>query len=94
LALVKTGIPEVDKALKALRAELMPDVSGTYLQATLAAGTPYRFAHSLGRSWAHWFVTRSTLGSPVFEANVSTTDRGKEIWLQCASAGDLEIFLY
>lgn len=90
----KSGIPEVDKALIEVWRAVDNTSGGVYLPATLAAGVPHRLAHGLNRPWKRWMLTRTTSTSPVFEVQVATTNRLKEIWLQSASAGDIEIFLF
>lgn len=97
MAVLKTGDDATDKALRAILGrfeELERKLKGVYIEKTLAAATPTRFTHKLGKRWAHWYVTRSTLTEPIYEVRVSETDRDQEIWLQSASAGTVEIFLY
>lgn len=93
MRVVKTGTPEVDRVLEEFRKELRRE-RGVYLAASLEALVPYRFTHALGRTWSHWFVTRSTIPAPVYEVNVATTNRKNEIWLESTAAGDIEIFLF
>ncbi len=92
---IKTGVPEVDRVLDRLCTDVDKLAeTGVLLASQVVAATPYRFVHGLGRPWRGWIQTRSDSPDKLYEVNVTTTNRAKEIWLQCASNSSVEIYLY
>lgn len=95
VARIRTGLKAVDTALeqvwRALENKLL---GGVHLSGSLVAGTPKRFTHGMRRPWQGWTLTGTTGASPVHEANVTSTDKQSEIWLESAADTDVKIYLF
>ncbi len=96
---VKTGIPEVDKALKELSAaieklEKHPISNGVFVSGSITASLPTRFVHGFKRPWRGWFVTRRSTDATPYETTVAGTDKSRELWLTAGSDVELEVYIF